>query len=303
MIKCVFCGQCVTSKRGLAFHIKKHKIDSVDDYLIKFPEEIKNVEPKDENLLTCPICGRYNMKQLGQHITGTHKLTHEEFKKLYPDQIMFIPEISERCRRAEKIGNERYLENVANDPKKYEEIYRKRAIKRRENNPDIGNKIATILREHGVYEQTSIRTKKMWQDAGYIEMQSEKCKKQHLNGLTEKVLENSGKRRYSVEIDGTNYNMRSTWEIKFAKLLHENGIDFKYESIRIQYEYMNKTKIYVPDFVVKNTILFEVKPKSLINAEMNKAKMESCIAQGYSFRYITEDELNDISLIDFTGCY
>ena len=82
MIRCVVCSQEVTSKRGLAFHIKKHGICSVSDYLKLYPDQTDSIEPKDDTLLTCPICGRYNMKQLGQHIVGTHKMTHEDFLKL-----------------------------------------------------------------------------------------------------------------------------------------------------------------------------------------------------------------------------
>jgi hypothetical protein len=107
----VICEKQVTSKRGLSFHIKKHNINSIDEYFSIFPDQINIIEPKDNNLITCPICGKYNLKQLGQHITWIHNIDLYEFKKLYPNQKMFIDEISDRCRKAQKNSVAQYIEN------------------------------------------------------------------------------------------------------------------------------------------------------------------------------------------------
>ena len=304
MIKCVVCSQEVTSRRGLAFHLKKHNIESVDEYLKLYPDQIQYVEPKDENLITCPICGRYNLKQLGQHIVGTHKMTHEEFSKLYPDQKMFIDEISERCRRATFIGRDQYYKNKEADPEGYQKRIEARVNKRKEHNPDLGKKISSILRDNGAYDRMSDWAKKKWQEPEYRKMQSDKAKKQHENGLTDIITRKSGKKRYKVIINNIEYSMRSTWEVEFAKILNEKGIDFKYECFTIDYEYGGKIKKYYPDFIITNTnIIFEVKPKTLIPYAVNIAKQNASIAAGYDFRYITEDELKNIDSINFLGCF
>ena len=55
--------------------------------------------------------------------------------------------------------------------------------------------------------------------------------------------------------------MKSSWEVKFAKLLFIYGINFEYEPFFIQYEYNNSTRKYFPDFYICDTnIIFEVKP-------------------------------------------
>ena len=304
MIKCVICSQEVTSKRGLAFHIKKHDIDSIDKYLELYPDEIKYVNPKDESLITCPICGRYNMKQLGQHIVGTHKMTHEEFFSLYPNQKMFVDEISERCSKAQQIGVAQYYINKEADPEKYKSICKDRAKKRIENNPDIGKKISSVLREHGVYERFSDYLKDRWSDPEYREMQSEKCKLQHENGLTEVVMKSLKTGKHPVWIDGNYYLMRSTWEVKFAKFLFSIGVAFDYEPIAIPYEFKSKMKSYFPDFIIKDTnIIFEVKPLNLIKDDRNVAKMNAAISNGYDFRYITEDVLFGTAPLNLSGCY
>lgn len=274
MIKCIVCSQEVTSKRGLAFHIKKHNIDSVVDYLKMYPDQIQYVEPKDESLLTCPICGRYNLKQLGQHIVGTHKMTHEDFLKLYPNQVMFIDEISERCKKANAIGNKKYYENKASNPEEYDRRIKERAEKRKINNPDIGIKISNILREHGVYDRMSDWAKSKWKEPEYRKFQCDKTKKQHENGLTDIVVKKSYKRRsIKSTIGGVDYIMRSSWEVQFAEILYSNGIQFEYESVKLKYFYKGKFHTYYPDFKINGTnILFEVKPYRLVQTDRKKSK-------------------------------
>lgn len=305
MIKCVVCSQEVTSKRGLSFHIKKHGINSVDDYLAMYPTEINVIEPKDDSLLTCPICGRYNLKQLGQHITGTHKITHEDFIKMYPNQKMFIDEISERCRKATAIGNKKYYENKKANPEKYEKMIKERIEKRKRNNPDIGIRVSKILKKHGVYDRMSEWVKEKWNDPEYRAFQSNKTKKQHENGLTDIVVSKSYKNRsVKATIGDKEYIMRSNWEVQFAEILYSNGIDFEYEGIKLKYFYNGKFRTYYPDFKIKGTnILFEVKPYILVQNDRNKAKQRYSIESGYDFRYITEYELKNIKSINFKGCF
>ena len=306
MIQCVICGQQVTSKRGLAFHIKKHGIQSIKDYVTMFPEEEQNVDPKNSALLVCPLCGKKNLKQLTQHLTWKHNMTREKFEKLYPEQTLFIPEISDRCRRATQIGHEVYLKNFENDPEKYKKSYKERSIKRTKNNPDIGIKIATILRRNGVYEKTSERSKRMWESTEYRKMQSEKCKRQHENGLTEIVIKKSLNRNHVkvASINNVLYRFRSSYELDFALLLDSLGIKFEYESIKINYFYNGKIHVYYPDFYIPDTnIVFEVKPYFRIQDIRNQCKQRACVESGYSFRYITEYELENPKNINLTGCF
>jgi hypothetical protein len=303
MITCSVCSQVVTSKRGLAFHIKKHGIDSVKTYLEMFPEEQSNINPKDNSLLTCPICGEYNFKQLTQHITWKHNMTREQFEQQYPDQLLYLPEISERCSRAGTTSGERYQEHFEQDPEKYRLSYMKRAKTRKKNNPDLGKKISGILRSHGVYDRLSEQSKRLWKDDSYRKLQSDKCKRQHENGLTEIILKNSGKKRYKVTLGECVYSMRSKWECTFANILYEKHIPFEYESFCIKYEFNGRIRSYYPDFVIPNTnILFEVKPLSLTKKDINIAKMNACIEEGYDFRYITEIELKNPEIINFSRC-
>lgn len=304
MLKCVICSQVVTSKRGLSFHIKKHGFESLQEYLTKYPDEENKINPKDESLLTCPICGRYNMKQLGQHIVGTHKMTHDQFLKLYPDQVMFVPEISERCKRAQSEGIRQWKINKEEDPEKYHNIYQQRARRTLELHPDIPIRVSTKLKQNGYYDRLSIESKQRWKNEEYRKMQTNKCKKQHENGLTQIILEKSGRKRYPVTINNVTYNMRSTWEVAFAKLLNNMGFEFEYEPFALKYYYEGNIKYYYPDFVIKGTnIIFEVKPYELMCDIRNQIKQRTSIEKGYAFRYITKNEIDNPHTINFTGCY
>lgn len=306
MINCCVCNKEVTSRRGLAFHIKKHNIQSVQDYIEMFPDQEQSVDPKDTNLLQCPICGQKNLKQLTHHLTWKHKMSRSEFEKLYPNQILFIEEISDRCKQATKIGHEKYIENVKNNPDKYKKIYAGRAKKRLENNPDIGIKISKILRANGTYDITSTRIKKMWQKDSYRKMQSDKCKEQHKNGLTEIVIEKSYNKNHVkiATFNNKKFRFRSSFELRFAKILDSFGIKFEYESLQIKYFYNGSFHTYYPDFVIPNTnIIFEIKPYFRIPDIRNQAKQRACIENGYSFRYITEYELDNPEKIDLKGCF
>ena len=306
MIRCVICDQMVTSKRGLAFHLKKHNIESVEDYLNMFPEEKELILPTNKELLTCPICGKSNMKQLTQHLTWKHHMSRSEFEKLYPDQQLFIPEISERCKRAVTISNEHLAHNMKENPEKYKESRMRAARTRKERYPDIAKRISNKLREIGVYDRLSETTKKKWQDDDYRKMQSDKCKKQHENGLTEIVMEKSYNRNHvKIEtINGKEYRFRSSFELRFAKILNEFGLEFEYESLEIQYFYKGKFHVYYPDFVIPNTnIVFEVKPYFRIQDIRNQIKQRYSIEQGYDFRYITELELDNPYIINLKGCF
>jgi len=306
MIKCCVCGQTVTSKRGLAFHVKKHDIQSVDDYIKMFPDEEQTLNPSIDGLLSCPICGKKNLKQLTQHLTWIHGLSRSEFETNYPEQILFIPEISDRCKKATAIGHEKYLENVKNNPERYKKTYLERAAKIRERYPNLGNRISNKLRENGTYARLSDITRKKWNDESYRRMQSEKCKNQHKNGLTEIVVKKSCNKNYVkfATFNGKTYRFRSSYELKFAEILNNLGISFMYEELKINYFYNGLFHTYYPDFAIPNTnIVFEVKPYFRIQTKMNQAKQRYCVENGYSFRYITEYELNNPESINLKGCF
>jgi hypothetical protein len=146
--------------------------------------------------------------------------------------------------------------------------------------------------------------KNNWKNEDYIKHKSELCKEQHKNGLTEIIMSKLSTNKFPVFMNGNLYMMKSSWEVKFARLLFSYGIEFEYEPFFIQYEYNNSIKKYFPDFYICDTnIIFEVKPVSLMKYDKNIAKRNASIEQGYDFRYISENEILEYSIPNLTGCF
>ena len=92
----------------------------------------------------------------------------------------------------------------------------------------------------------------------------------------------------------------SSYEEKRMKQLDDMGVKWtKNHGIRIPYTDNNgRKRNYVPDFLINDKIIEEVKPKSVINTNFNNCKIKIpfakkyCKNNGYEFRIITEKELN-----------
>lgn len=96
--------------------------------------------------------------------------------------------------------------------------------------------------------------------------------------------------KYEITINKSIRKFRSSWEA-FFNLVNPS---FDYETIRIPYIHKEKKHTYIVDFDdVKNRVLYEIKPSSLENTELNKIKkeilIEWCKNNDYKFKIINED--------------
>ena len=289
-MKCLICNLDIPNRQKLAHHLSTIHNTNTADYKIKYKPD------KNSNLLECPICGKYNMKQLTQHITDIHKITKDEFLLQYPNTKLWIDEISVRCSKAQSIGLQTVRENIAKDPHYYDESYVQRANNR--DYTEIADKVRKTRLERGSNEKMSERVKLLWQNEDYRNMQVEKAKKQHKQGLTKIIMEKSGKKRYNITLGSETYHMRSTWEVKVATDLYERHIKFKYEPFAIPYKYNEVTKLYYPDFYLEDyNIIIEVKPLRLCENEVVIAKKNACLEQGYKFMFITDIDIDNLTEI------
>lgn len=92
----------------------------------------------------------------------------------------------------------------------------------------------------------------------------------------------------------------SSYEEKRMKQLDEMKVRWtKNHGIRIPYtDNDGRKRNYVPDFLVNDKIIEEVKPKNLVNSKMDnnllkhQSAIKFCNKNGYQFRIITEKELD-----------
>jgi hypothetical protein len=291
-MKCLICGNEFENRQKFAYHINNMHNINIKEYKLKYKPD------KDVTLLECPICGKYNMKQLTQHLTDIHKITKDEFLIQYPDTKLWIDEISEHCSRAQSIGMDVFRNNLKQNPHFYDEMYHKRREK--VDYSKFAEKVRNTRIMRGTNLKMSARVKHMWADADYRKMQSEKAKQQHANGLTEIIVKNSGKKRYPLTLNNVTHNMRSTWEVQLGKYLYEHNIKFLYEPFAIKYTYNEKERVYYPDFlIVSSELVIEVKPQNLCNNDMVIAKKLATESMGYKFIFITENELSHLDDIQF----
>ena len=102
---------------------------------------------------------------------------------------------------------------------------------------------------------------------------------------------------YTSILTGINEFYSSSYELVRMKQLDESGIIWtKKHKIRIPYvNKLGQKRNYVPDFLVNNTILEEVKPKSLVDKDNNPEKMlaarEYCKNNNLEYKVLTEKDL------------
>lgn len=104
--------------------------------------------------------------------------------------------------------------------------------------------------------------------------------------------------KWTAEYNGKKF--RSLFEAIFYGYVSENiDKDIKFEKIRIEYKYQNKRRIYIVDFhSEKFKTLFEIKPKSLKETELNllktKVGQDWAESNGYKYTIISENKLKDM---------
>jgi len=104
---------------------------------------------------------------------------------------------------------------------------------------------------------------------------------------------------YTSKISGIKEFYGSSYELKRMKQLDKMVVNWtKKHGIRIEYlDKNNKIRCYIPDFLIENKIIEEVKPLVLVNSKMNNNIFKKLAAEKYckknnlEYRTITEKEL------------
>jgi hypothetical protein len=160
----------------------------------------------------------------------------------------------------------------------------------------------------------SFRAKKLWQNQSYratvvaavnrtrVPMIFTAAIRKKLSEATTKAaaegrIHPTGQRTLLYTKKGGNFLTKSSWETTYAKMLDDNPkvISFRYEPIRIPYQWDGNTHFYLPDFLVRyidHEELIEIKPKKLVNSLRNIAKIKGAQQQDIVIQIITEDEFD-----------
>lgn len=300
---CLKCSHCTYTNKGASKDKFKFGLDKAfankwkllihyNNTHPKFSHEIRHLF-KDEELVTCPICGQFMGQITDKHLAKHGIKTTDEFKKLYPDVEMRPTKIkkiwSDRCKVFNKTEfmREAVSEALLEGHKagKYDEI----------------KKLSSEIKKKKFASGELViwckgRTK---HDCESLRRISDAQIKNWANGVFKKS--NAGIKGYFY----SNKNKqkipyRSSYELKAFKILEEDRQvnSYQYEKLRIRY-YAEDKKIhsYYPDIITSDKRIIEVKAKWIFEKQYENIDRKFRAAKrwakknGYKFEVWMEEEL------------
>lgn len=235
-------------------------------------------------MLVCPYCHReYNA--LKQHCTKTHHLNWDQVQADYPG----LQSSSEE--RIKKYSD--HMRKMNQDPEfnaKKVQRTEKKAIAARKNLAIINN---DPIKRQRVNQLASERMSRWNSSDEGRKVRSELMLKYHREnpGAGQKCCFRG--KRCKVKLDDhREVQVRSLLEMRIIQNLRNNfDVFIDYEPFGISYIGLDqKEHTYIPDLLIDNKIIFEIKPKSKVLDPTNQLKKDAVLNEGYAFAFITSPE-------------
>lgn len=283
-------------------------------------------------MLTCPIC-QVQFKSLSSHLRK-HNLKAETFKELYPNHLIISEEdtlkMSEyakthgygKWRKGSKLTEEQKQaqserskgENNVFFGKKHSEDTRLKMSKNHADFTGAKNPFKRKMESNPEFrESMSQAAKQRWEKIRsdpkeYIKRcneNSNSAAQAHIDG---KIFPYGRGHRQGYFIsqkfqDRFYYN--SSYELAFLEFCEQSPliVTVKKSPFRILYNVNGHNHNYIPDFLVNDKILIEIKPVKLLDFDLNPLKFQAgtkfCLERELRYVILTESELNDLT--DFFG--
>lgn len=195
-------------------------------------------------ILECKICNKILPTKQGwtSHHRGIHNLSRKDIFDLY-----FKTEKDGKC---SKCGKETQFRN-----NRHTLMYNKYC------SFECGSKDSILITK-----LNSTPTKKMKLTQS-LNGKNTKFSKELLNIISERRSERN---RSGIDFKRVFYKsiqMKSSWEVEFAKLCDKNKLKWQYEPKTFVYGSDNRFR-YTPDFLINNRVWVEIKPLPLINEQV-----------------------------------
>lgn len=266
--------------------IKKYRVEHEVEWSL---EKYKGIEGID--YVECKLCGKRGLYIDSRHLKSRHSISKEEYKSKFPSAKL----ISDRKRKVQS-GNAK--DNKANLGKKFSKEHRNKISKSK-----LGSKNPFFSKTHSkeTIEQAKKKREQTLLDKYNVTnvMQLDSAREKISRYATKRVLDNSnnfGKCNkfkngffYSTK-NNKQFYYRSSYELKFMQEL-ENDINVKFyevEPFSIKYEYDGIIHRYIPDFIINNYLIVEIKPRWMMRDPQTIAKIETAnkfaIQNGYKFK-------------------
>lgn len=220
----------------------------------------------ENGLLKCSICGKAGYKNLIKHIVCTHKISCEDYKASFPNDIIYTKDMVEKFSKGGYSANKSMKENNLD----FSERARKARATELRNNPN-----SYYVRNRRLYDNESFK-----------------------NRATMRILNTQPPyRKYEHESVNGKIYFKSSWELKLAEALESVNVNYSYEPFGINYfdTSSQKNRLYFPDFYLpKYNLVIEVKPSCYLSDNTVRDKQLGCSSKGYKFAFCTENELENV---------
>lgn len=220
---------------------------------------------EDENgLLSCSECGATNYQTLIKHIKFKHQMSPKDYLSKYPDDKLYTDDMQKKFSKGGYAANKAMRDKGLD----FSERSRKARATELKNDPN-----AYVKRNQKLYKDPEFRER-----------------------ATQRIMKATRWHGDRYHFNGKSF--RSTWEVKFAEWLDSLNINYEYEGVKVQYYDPTKNiyRTYYPDFYFPDiNLCVEIKPKMYIEDPSVLAKRDACLENGYKFKFITQDELSNLS--------
>ncbi|MFB6159171.1 MAG: NUMOD3 domain-containing DNA-binding protein [Candidatus Nanohalobium sp.] len=219
----------------------------------------------------CPTCGKEDFSN-ENYMKRHHKLKHDE--SLVEKYECSVDGCDNKTRNPKFCSDEcmskarrQYEESECKNLECDEEVYKKEYCSRdcanshtwrNRDNAAKRDEVREKLSEMRTGEKNPFYGEKHTKEALKKISESQTGEKHHFYGVTGKDHPSygvaSGLKLQTVEETG--HTVRSNWEKEIDLMLHEAGIDYKYEPKTFE---LPKGNTYTPDFIIRGEIVIEVK--------------------------------------------
>ncbi len=278
-------------------------------------------------MVLCPICNK-SFKTLCSHLRK-HKISGKDFLILYPNCILVPDEIRKQTSETSKnngcgkwtkgrIKSESERRSISERTKgdknpfygkKHSEKTKKRMSENHADFTGDKNPFKNWIKDEYNYKKWinnlhENHCSKNLSEADYIlycEELSEKASKAYLDGTLKPYGHNHKHGHYKSVKFNEEFYYQSSYELRFLEFCELNQeIKILVKSpYRIKYKIENKNYNYIPDFLINNQFLIEIKPESMLDFDKNpykfKAAKKFCKKENIKYLIITEKELDNLS--------
>jgi len=273
----------LTAKDRTRYYRERHEVaDSINKY--QGTEGVDYVE--------CKICEKRGLYIDARHLRTRHSISKEEYINIYPNvYISSQKKINTQVKNA--TGNTSWLGkklSIGHRRKiSLSKLYGKNPFSGKSPTKEVIEK-AKETRKNTLLERYGV-TNSMYLDSSR-EAASKSMVVRILSG--EVLIGTSSKGHFFSDKNNREFFYRSSWELEYMKKLEDDKsvTCYEVEPFSIKYEYSGIIHRYIPDFLVNNMHIVEIKPKALCSypktiSKFNAAK-KYANKNGYTFKVITQ---------------